>query len=381
MSCRFLRQVAAAVTGLTLLLPASPNAQSQPAPLRIVVIEGEDAVNVIQQKSAVSPVVEVRDRNDQPVAGAVVRFAVTKGRATFSGARMLTVTTDAAGRAAVTGLTPTGSGALQISASATFSGQTAATVTITQTNVATLAEASTAGAGSGGGIGAGTITAVGAGAAGAVGGLYAYKKHQEGDPPAFENFSMTPTVGLQNATAFLPSGNRSWHSASDGTDDAYVTYDYGDGQTRRVPVGPSTELTLESHVYTSAGTFTIRATITDHWGRTASAQATVTVVSLTGRWTSNASTGSYTFTQAGGSVGGTFTSAAGGQSQVSGTVAPQTVGGGAIGPGTVTLTLPTQVGPSVVVATFTGSMGSDPNQVSGSLVGPGISRSAVLTRQ
>ena len=72
--------------------------------LRIVVIEGEGAVNIIQQKTAVAPVVEVRDRNNQPVAGAMVRFAITRGRATFAGARTLTVATDVAGRAAVSGL-------------------------------------------------------------------------------------------------------------------------------------------------------------------------------------------------------------------------------------------------------------------------------------
>jgi hypothetical protein len=37
-----------------------------------------------------------------------------------------TVTTDAAGRAAATGFAPTGSGALQIGATAIFQGQTAA---------------------------------------------------------------------------------------------------------------------------------------------------------------------------------------------------------------------------------------------------------------
>src|SRR5262245_2785554 len=90
--------------------------------LKIVVIEGEGAVNVIRQKTAVAPLVEVRDRNDQPVAGAVVTFAVRGGRATFSGARTLSVTTNAAGRATATGFTPTGSGTLQIGASASFQG-------------------------------------------------------------------------------------------------------------------------------------------------------------------------------------------------------------------------------------------------------------------
>ena len=60
-------------------------AQTPSSGLRIVVIDGEDAVNVVQQKTAVAPVVEVRDRNNQPVSGAVVKFAIRSGRATFSG--------------------------------------------------------------------------------------------------------------------------------------------------------------------------------------------------------------------------------------------------------------------------------------------------------
>jgi len=139
--------------------------------LKIVVIEGEGAVNIIQQKTAVAPVIEVRDRNDQPVAGATVNFVVRAGRATFSGARTMSVTTNAAGRAAAAGFAPSGTGALQIGATATFQGQTAAAVTIAQTNVMTAAEAAAAssatasGAGSGGGG-----TAAGGGGAGAGGG-------------------------------------------------------------------------------------------------------------------------------------------------------------------------------------------------------------------
>ena len=91
---------------------------SNAAALKIVVVEGEGAVNIIQQKTAVAPVIEVRDRNDQPVSGAVVKFAIQKGKASFDGARTLTVTTNAAGRVTATGLTATGKGALQIGASA-----------------------------------------------------------------------------------------------------------------------------------------------------------------------------------------------------------------------------------------------------------------------
>jgi hypothetical protein len=161
------------VAAALLMLIASTDASPRVAPtvaeqantLRIVVIEGEDAVNIVQQKTALAPVVEVRDRNDQPVAGAIVRFAIQQGRGTFAGARTLSVTTNAAGRAVATGLTPTGSGALQIGASATFQGQTAI-ATITQTNVMTAAQAAAASSGA-----SGTAAPGGAAGGGGSGGL------------------------------------------------------------------------------------------------------------------------------------------------------------------------------------------------------------------
>ncbi|MEY4093852.1 MAG: hypothetical protein RLZZ53_1051, partial [Acidobacteriota bacterium] len=123
--------------------------QAQPA-LRVVVIEGEDAVNIIQQKTAVRPLVEVRDRNNLPVPGAVVTFSIQGGASTFGGASTLTVATNAAGQAAVTGLTPSAAGAFQIQVSAAFQGQVA-TATIAQTNVMTAAQAAAAAGASGGG--------------------------------------------------------------------------------------------------------------------------------------------------------------------------------------------------------------------------------------
>jgi hypothetical protein len=149
----------------------APDPPRQAGGLRIVVIAGEDAVNVVQQRTSVAPVVEVRDRNDQPVAGAVVRFAIRRGRASFAGGRTLSVTTDAAGRATGTSLAPSGAGTLQITASTNVLGQTAA-VTITQMNVMTLAEVAGVGAAAGAG-GAGTAAATGAGGAAAGGGVSA----------------------------------------------------------------------------------------------------------------------------------------------------------------------------------------------------------------
>ena len=159
-----------AIAGLAALLAAASAPQApQRAALKIVVVEGEGGVNIIQQKTAVAPVIEVRDRNDQPVAGAVVRFAIQKGRASFNGARTFTVTADAAGRATAAGLTPTGSGVVQIGATATFQGQTAL-ATIVQTNVLTAAQAAGAATASGA-ASSGTGAGAGGGAAGGGGGL------------------------------------------------------------------------------------------------------------------------------------------------------------------------------------------------------------------
>jgi hypothetical protein len=175
------------LTAALALVSAIATAQ-QPtnAGLRIVVVEGEDAVNIVQQKTAVAPVIEVRDRNNLPVPGALVTFSIQGGKAaSFGGASTLTVATNAAGQAAVTGLTPTAAGAFQIQVSAAFQGQLA-TATIAQTNVMTAAQAAaastaaggTSGSSAGGGAGGGglsTTTIVTTGAAIAGGAVAAVK--------------------------------------------------------------------------------------------------------------------------------------------------------------------------------------------------------------
>ena len=144
---------------------------SQPAPaLRIVVLEGEGAVNIIQQKTAVRPLVEVRDRNNLPVAGATVTFSIGgggSGAAFAGGAQTLTVTTNAVGQAAASGLNAISSGALQIQVQAAYQGQIA-TAAISQTNFATAAAAAQAGAGAG--TGGGSASGAAGGAAGGGGG-------------------------------------------------------------------------------------------------------------------------------------------------------------------------------------------------------------------
>jgi hypothetical protein len=188
-------------------------------PLKIVVLEGEGAVNIIQQKTAVAPVVEVRDRNDQPVSGALVRFAIQKGKASFNGARTLTATTDALGRATATGLAPTGSGPVSIAASATFQGQTAA-VAIVQTNVLTAAQAATAATAGTGGASAGggglsnfAIAGIVGGAGAGIGAvILAGKESRAGESSSNGNTNtgwavfFTPSLDVSACNPAVPGG-------------------------------------------------------------------------------------------------------------------------------------------------------------------------------
>lgn len=148
--------------------------QPTPPELRIVVLKGEDAINVIQQKTAVQPLVEVRDRNNLPVAGATVTFTLNGGApAAFAGgAQTLTITTNAAGQAAVSGLNAVSSGAFQIQVQAAYQGQIVSAA-ISQTNFATAAAAAQAGAATGASGAGGTSGGAAAGAAGGGGGISA----------------------------------------------------------------------------------------------------------------------------------------------------------------------------------------------------------------
>ncbi len=123
-------QVSLALAGVGSALPDAAN-------LQIVVLQGEDGVNIIKKKTAVKPVVEVRDRNNLPVAGATVVFLAPDSGpgVTFAdGSRLFTTVTNASGRATVPSMKPVGVGTFKIKATANFDGQSATTA-ITQTNV------------------------------------------------------------------------------------------------------------------------------------------------------------------------------------------------------------------------------------------------------
>ncbi len=170
--------------------------------LRIVVLDGEDSVNIIAQGTAVPTLVEVRDRNDLPVTGASVLFLLQNANATLNaGLSQVALTTNALGQAAVA-VNPIAAGAVELSVTATFAGETA-TAAIVQTNFATAAQAAAAGAtgagGGGGGGGGGGASAAGGGAGGgglgagaiagiagaAVGGALAVQELTQAEPCTF----------------------------------------------------------------------------------------------------------------------------------------------------------------------------------------------------
>ena len=107
--------------------------------LRIVVVEGDGAINNVRAHTAHDPVVEVRNENDALVSGASVIFQTpaTGASAEFAdGMRSFITQTDAEGRAAAQGLRPNSvTGPYQIRVTASWESQTASAV-IGQVNAA-----------------------------------------------------------------------------------------------------------------------------------------------------------------------------------------------------------------------------------------------------
>lgn len=122
---------------LSTLLAAQQDAP--PSKLNLIVIEGDGAINNVKQRVTREPIVQVEDENRKPVAGAVVAFTLPNQGASGSfvnGSRMLTVTTDANGRATMSGMRANNvPGKMEIRVNASHRGQSAST-TLTATNIA-----------------------------------------------------------------------------------------------------------------------------------------------------------------------------------------------------------------------------------------------------
>ncbi len=142
--------------------------------LEIVVVEGDGAINNIKKRTSREPIVEVRDQNHKPVAGAIVSFTLpnTGPGGTFANGKLLMVTTNQAGRAAATSFHANSlTGSFNIRVTASYQGHVA-TATLTQTNAVAAAVAGAAGGLFGIGIPA-TIAVVGAAVAGVAFGVHA----------------------------------------------------------------------------------------------------------------------------------------------------------------------------------------------------------------
>ena len=119
--------------------PLFAQAAAAPMMLHITILDGEDALNDIRERTAREPIVQVEDENHKPVAGALILFTMQNGGSgaggTFNGLSSLSVTTDAQGRAVAHGLKlNTTSGSYTISVTATL-GSLVATAIIHQTLV------------------------------------------------------------------------------------------------------------------------------------------------------------------------------------------------------------------------------------------------------
>jgi hypothetical protein len=126
---------------------AAVKAQVAASPkLKIVILDGEGAINDIKQGTAREPIVEVRDENDRPLSGALVVFTLPDrgaGGVFADGSKSLMVHTDSKGQVVARGLRPNKTaGEFRIRVDASHQGLTANT-TIAQTNVLGTAVAAT----------------------------------------------------------------------------------------------------------------------------------------------------------------------------------------------------------------------------------------------
>jgi hypothetical protein len=109
------------------MLAASADAQT--AEIKIVIQEGQGAINNIHEHRAKEPVIQVLHEDGEPVVGASVVFQLPDdgpGGAFADDAKMLSVQTDDKGQAVAHGLRPNNvAGKFQIRVTASFHGQTA----------------------------------------------------------------------------------------------------------------------------------------------------------------------------------------------------------------------------------------------------------------
>jgi len=128
----------------TLIAPALPAQTERETNLRIVVLEGDGAINNVRVRPSREPRVRVEDQNEEPLSGVPVTFMAPgfgAGGAFGDGGSSVTVITGEDGEAVAAGFRPNSLvGQFEIRVSASRDGHTAR-ATITQTNAAPVQEA------------------------------------------------------------------------------------------------------------------------------------------------------------------------------------------------------------------------------------------------
>lgn len=127
----FRRGIAAVCSVLVLCTQQQALGQDSPEPqYKLVVLRGENAQNNIKKGRATRPVVEVRDRNNKPVAGALVVFTLPSSgpSGTFiGGGQVASVTTNASGQASASFTANSVPGRVNLNISTSVNGQSVAT--------------------------------------------------------------------------------------------------------------------------------------------------------------------------------------------------------------------------------------------------------------
>ena len=213
--------ILALVPAPELLAQASVAVQAAGAPLmlHINILEGEEALNNIKERTAREPIIQVEDQNHKPVAGALIIFTSVRGTngagGTFNSFTQYRTVTNAEGKAIGHGFQPnTTAGQFTVQVTASVGGTVAATAVIHETNslAAVSGSSSSLGASQTATTNAQTATNVGT-TAGSKGGLF----HVFNAIPKWAVVGVVSTAVAAAAVAVVVTQNSNGTNISTGT--------------------------------------------------------------------------------------------------------------------------------------------------------------------
>ena len=145
-----MRKLAVAGTWFVIVIAGAAVLQGQAGPpdsLKITILDGDQAINNIRQRTAREPIVQVEDENHNRIPGAIVVFTLPingPGGTFVGGGNTLSAVTDADGKAIARGFRPNNlTGKFEIRVNATYQGKTGH-ATISQSNAGSVAVTHTA---------------------------------------------------------------------------------------------------------------------------------------------------------------------------------------------------------------------------------------------